>query len=100
MPVMDGPSFLAAYRRLPEPRAPVVICTAHSDPVGQSVRLGASDYLRKPFLLRDVLAVVGAQTREMARSLRWRDPGTDHPRETHRQEEHPHRGGQAGNPAA
>ena len=70
MPVMDGRAFLDAYRRLPEPRAPVVICTAHADPVGQAVRLGASDYVKKPFVLRDVLAVVGAHTRDMARSLR------------------------------
>ena len=74
MPVMDGRSFLDAYRRFPEPRAPVVICTAHPEPVAQAARLGASDYLSKPFVLRDVLAVVGAHARDIARSLNWREP--------------------------
>ena len=73
MPVMDGRAFLDAYRQLPAPHAPVVVCTAHPDPVGQSVRLGASDYLRKPFVIREVLAVVGAHARDLARSTGWSD---------------------------
>jgi CheY-like chemotaxis protein len=71
MPVMDGRAFITAYRQLTGPHAPVVVCTAHPDPVGQSVRLEASDYLTKPFVIRDVLAVVGAHTRALASSIRW-----------------------------
>jgi CheY-like chemotaxis protein len=75
MPVMDGRAFLAAYRQLPEPRAPVVVCTAHHDPVGQTVRVGADDYLRKPFVTSEVLAVVGSHSRSIAASIHWPEGG-------------------------
>src|SRR5688500_15387771 len=32
MPVLDGPGFLAAYRTLPGPHAPVILSTSHPDP--------------------------------------------------------------------
>ena len=32
MPVLDGPGFLAAYRALPGPHAPVILSTSLPDP--------------------------------------------------------------------
>src|SRR5687768_9997633 len=47
MPVLDGPNFLAAYRALPGPHAPVLLSTSQPDPGIEGVA-----YLRRPFDLR------------------------------------------------
>ncbi len=54
MPVMDGTAFLAAYRQLPGPHAPVVALTAAGRPTIE----GVDGVLAKPFALDDLLAVV------------------------------------------
>ena len=59
MPVMDGWTFAAAYRELPQPRAPVVVITAAQDAATRAVEVGADAHLGKPFDLDDLLRVVG-----------------------------------------
>ena len=70
MPHMDGAAFMAAYGALPGPHAPVVVCTAHPQPVLEARRIGATDFLRKPFVLRELLAVAGVHADAMATSGR------------------------------
>lgn len=60
MPVMDGKSFVEAYRREPEPRAPILLMSAGdtlrteaADLAGQGVR----GYLAKPFDIDDLIAL-------------------------------------------
>src|SRR5262245_47578376 len=57
MPVMDGYAFLAAYRRRPEPRAAVIVCSTASNSAGV-VGMGAAGYLRKPFDIEELIAVI------------------------------------------
>lgn len=55
MPRMDGMAFLTRLRdRLPD--VPVIIITAHAalESAQEAIRLGVTDYLRKPCLLRDI----------------------------------------------
>ena len=56
LPVLDGPGFLAAYRRAPGPHAPVVLMTA-AGPAGRAAgsRAGAAGHLGKPFGLAALL---------------------------------------------
>jgi DNA-binding response OmpR family regulator len=49
--------------------APVVICTAHRRPAVIAHELGAVDYLPKPFVIDQVLALVGAHTAALADSV-------------------------------
>lgn len=61
MPVMDGYDFYRLVRQNPEwELIPFVFITAKSltEDVRQGMRLGADDYLTKPFRQRDVLDVV------------------------------------------
>lgn len=57
MPVLDGMSVLAELHEMPKGAAPkVVVMTAHGSvrTAIQAVRLGASDFLEKPFAPEDV----------------------------------------------
>ena len=56
MPELDGPGFLAAYRALPGPHAPVILNTALPDPGLPDVA-----YLQRPFDMRVFVALVRAQ---------------------------------------
>ncbi len=58
MPDMDGLSFLAALKLLPKP-VPVPMLTAFGDSenILQALRLGAVDFLQKPFDENEVIAV-------------------------------------------
>lgn len=57
MPVMDGPTFLAAYHREPGPHAPVVLLSGQlSLPAGLDPS-NVAGFLAKPFQLEDLLAV-------------------------------------------
>lgn len=58
MPGMDGPGFLAAYRRGPGPHAPVVLMTGARDPAAAAAAAGATSHLHKPFKVAELLAVV------------------------------------------
>jgi CheY-like chemotaxis protein len=58
MPVLDGPSFVAAYRAGPEPHAPVVVMSASTDGADAAAWLGAVGYLRKPFTMRALVTLV------------------------------------------
>ena len=78
MPVLDG---LGALRRIREEghETPVVVLTAHGgvDSAVEATRLGASDYLSKPFDLREISLVVRKaidvhQVRQQAQYLRTR----------------------------
>jgi len=58
MPVMDGWGFAEAYRRLPAPRAPLVVMTAAHDTRERADAIGADGLLAKPFDLDDLLDAV------------------------------------------
>jgi CheY-like chemotaxis protein len=59
MPTMNGWQFLAAYSSLPEPRPPVVVCTANEAGSRDGQQLGAVGWLLKPFDIDDLLVLVG-----------------------------------------
>ena len=58
MPVMDGWTFVRAYRSQPGPHAPIVVQTAARDAQQTAREVQADGYLGKPFDLKDLLAVV------------------------------------------
>jgi CheY-like chemotaxis protein len=58
MPVMDGWSFAAAYRRTPSPHAPIVMMTAARDAHTRAAEIFADGYLDKPFDIEELLARV------------------------------------------
>jgi two-component system, chemotaxis family, chemotaxis protein CheY len=60
MPVMDGWSFAAAYRRLPGPHAPILMMTAARDAHSRAAEIFADGYVDKPFDIDDLLARVAA----------------------------------------
>lgn len=55
MPVMDGWSFAAAYRRLPGPHAPILMMTAARDAHSRAAEIFADGYVDKPFDIDDLL---------------------------------------------
>src|SRR5205814_1307586 len=57
MPIMDGPTFAAAYRRTPGPHAPIVALTAADDLAERAAEIRAEAVLWKPFYLDELLAV-------------------------------------------
>ncbi|MBV9462994.1 MAG: response regulator [Verrucomicrobiae bacterium] len=59
MPQKDGLTFLREVREM-QPRLPVIMISAYSSPrfISQSLRLGAIDYLTKPFDITEVRFVV------------------------------------------
>jgi DNA-binding NtrC family response regulator len=64
MPVMDGHQVLAAIRDYPETAAvPFIFLTARAqrDDVREGMRLGADDYLTKPFTRRELLDSIEAR---------------------------------------
>jgi CheY-like chemotaxis protein len=58
MPRMDGRAFVAAYRQCPAPHAPIIVMSAAYDLRLWAARIGAKDYLCKPFDLYHVLDLV------------------------------------------
>jgi DNA-binding response OmpR family regulator len=60
LPVLDGWAFARAYRRLPPPRAPLVVMTAAVDARRWGAEVGADGCLPKPFDLEELLACVAA----------------------------------------
>lgn len=63
MPLMDGMTFLKAFRR--EFNVPVILLTAKMEEQDKvnGLELGADDYVTKPFAMRELLARVRAQLR-------------------------------------
>ena len=83
LPVLNGHEALARLKADPEVRdTPVVFITAHTetDDVVEGLRLGAHDYLRKPFEPAEVIARVSAAVRvkELQDDLRARNAELDH----------------------
>lgn len=58
MPRMDGRAFVAAYRQQPVPHAPIVVMSAAYDLRLLAARIGAEDYIAKPFDLWHMLDLV------------------------------------------
>ena len=83
LPILNGHQTLARLKGDPELRdTPVVFITAHTetDDVVEGLRLGAHDYLRKPFEPAEVIARVSAAVRvkELQDDLRARNAELDH----------------------
>ena len=75
MPGMDGMELLATVRA-DFPEIPVVMLTAHGsiESAVEAMKLGAFDFLTKPFDREEVLAVIGKALGQAARSrLEWQD---------------------------
>jgi CheY-like chemotaxis protein len=58
MPVMDGWTFVRAYRETEGPHVPIVVITAAWDIAASAARLEVAAVLEKPFGLPDLLAAV------------------------------------------
>jgi CheY-like chemotaxis protein len=58
MPVCNGRQFLARYRRLPGPHAPVVLLSAATSALQRAAEVGADAYLGKPFDLPALFGLV------------------------------------------
>jgi len=57
MPIMDGASFLVAYRNRPPPHAPVIAMTTSQSP-HHPIPDDVQDVLMKPFDLDDLFAMI------------------------------------------
>ncbi len=76
MPVMDGFAMLDAIRHHPElDRAIVIMLTAadERDSMRRGMRLGADDYLTKPFRREELLDAIESQLKKLARFNREKD---------------------------
>src|SRR5206468_5347171 len=58
MPRCDGARFVAAYRQLPGPHAPIVLITGATSARQRAVEVGADAFLGKPFEVDALLALV------------------------------------------
>jgi two-component system, chemotaxis family, chemotaxis protein CheY len=58
MPVMDGREFIGEYRRVPGPKAPIVVLTAARDAHDSAIQVEANGYLPKPFDLEELIKIV------------------------------------------
>ncbi|HEU5287680.1 MAG TPA: response regulator [Candidatus Limnocylindria bacterium] len=61
MPIMDGWSFVAQYRRIGKHGARIVLLTGNASASEIARTLGADGYITKPFDMKDLLAVVGRE---------------------------------------
>ncbi len=76
MPVMDGFAMLDAIRHHPElDRCIVIMLTAadERDSMRRGMRLGADDYLTKPFRREELLDAIGSQLKKLARFNREKE---------------------------
>lgn len=76
MPGMDGFAMLDAIRHHPElERAIVIMLTAadERDSMRRGMRLGADDYLTKPFRREELLDAIASQLKKLARFNREKD---------------------------
>ena len=64
MPVVNGPEFVALYRRICEPpHAPIVVITARGDGERIATEIAAETFVNKPFELDELGAVVKRSAR-------------------------------------
>ena len=64
MPVVNGPEFVALYRRICEPpHAPIVVITARGDGERIAKEIGAETFVNKPFELDELAAAVRRSAR-------------------------------------
>jgi serine/threonine-protein kinase PpkA len=76
MPTMDGFAMLDAIRHHPElDRCIVIMLTAadERDSMRRGMRLGADDYLTKPFRREELLDAIGSQLKKLARFNREKE---------------------------
>lgn len=65
MPVVNGPEFVALYRRIAEPpHAPIVVITARGDGERIANEIGAEGFVNKPFELEELATAVERAARE------------------------------------
>jgi CheY-like chemotaxis protein len=62
LPELDGAGFVAAYRAMPGPHAPVIAFSAMPDAVETARRMGVESVLPKPFHIADLLRLVAGHT--------------------------------------
>ena len=65
MPIMDGWSFVAQYRRMARPGARIVLLTANPHAPEIATSLKADGFIQKPF---DIDGLIGAVAHELALS--------------------------------
>jgi CheY-like chemotaxis protein len=58
MPRLGGRGFIAAYRDLPGPHAPIVLLTAATSAPQRATAVGADAFIGKPFAVLDLFAMV------------------------------------------
>ncbi len=58
MPIMDGWSFVAQYRRIAKHEARIVLLTGNASAPEIAQTLGADGYITKPFDMEDLIAIV------------------------------------------
>jgi DNA-binding response OmpR family regulator len=64
MPVVNGPEFVALYRRICEPpHAPIVVITARGDGERIATEIGADGFVNKPFALEELAAAIARAAR-------------------------------------
>ncbi len=81
MPMMDGFEMLAALRELPElSTTAVIMLTAADDRTNmrKGMRLGADDYLTKPFKREELLEAIAAQQQRVARFTQAKEYAVSH----------------------
>ena len=61
MPIMDGWSFVALYRRKARAGARIVLLTGNAHAAEIAKSLGADGYITKPFDVDDLVGVVGRE---------------------------------------
>jgi DNA-binding response OmpR family regulator len=70
MPGLDGYQILSKIREKSDIPVIMLTCVHEAEAVAQSVQLGADDYVRKPFLIQELIARVRAKLRR-ARSPKY-----------------------------
>ena len=84
MPVMDGIQFLTQLRR-EKPKVPVILITGYPSipDAASAIRLGASDYITKPFtpedITRSVQRLVGAGIPKAPEAMEKKEPAAPPP---------------------
>ncbi len=63
MPVMDGQEFVRAYRQTPLPHVAIIVMTTSRHGAHHAAALQVAGYLRKPFELDHLLAMVDHHVR-------------------------------------